>query len=839
MKEFPQIFAFYSFKGGVGRSMAVLNLAYALAAKGRNVLVLDMDLEAPGLSGFLDRTDEIAGFARFDMVDLVRWASSATLPLDPQSFPPLSDYVVSIPPAKLEPIPRVFSELGRLDIIPVQGERDYYDRLTALSLGSLDQDALVRIGSVLRAWLKSLRFPIVVPDYYGPDCERAAPYDYVFVDSRTGITETGGLCIGPLSDRLVVLSALNDQNVEGTRTFLEEVGVLKSSSLADAETEQKPCLIVASLVPTGDMETKQERLEQLEKSLGKVRVKLSYHPRLALKETIFTRNYRNEYLAREYDEMLDQILAMASDGDDRLLTDAVFNKSRSSVDLRATLRSLTRSASVAMPNLLFFLLSTRINTEAMEEVDYILWDRACRMASIGESPIRWDIVNRWSDLLAQWASHSTGPVLAALRREASMSCYEQFLEADEGDPSTRALALFNRGSKYSERGEPEKEIADYTALIQMADAPADPKAKALFNRGIRYGQRGEPEKEIADYTALIQMADAPADPRAKALLNRGSRYSERGEPEKAIADYTALIEMADAPASPRANALLNRGVTYCLRAEPEKEIADYTALIKMLDAPADQKAKALLNRGVAHGRRGEAEKEIADYTAAIEMADAPADHKAKALVSRGLTYGRRGEPEKAINDYTAVIEMADAPADHRASALLNRGVALRPARRAGEGDRRLHRRHRDGRRTGRPQGQCLAQSRRHSRSARRAGEGDRRLHRPDPDGRRTGRPQGQCPAQSRRHARPARRAGEGDHRLHRRHRDGRRTGRPQGQCPAQSRRHARPARRAGEGDRRLHRPHPDGRRTDRSQGQGLGWSRLVTFCQWPISRGDC
>jgi cellulose biosynthesis protein BcsQ len=47
--EIAQILAFYSFKGGVGRSMAVLNLAYSLAAKGRHVLVLDMDLEAPGL----------------------------------------------------------------------------------------------------------------------------------------------------------------------------------------------------------------------------------------------------------------------------------------------------------------------------------------------------------------------------------------------------------------------------------------------------------------------------------------------------------------------------------------------------------------------------------------------------------------------------------------------------------------------------------------------------------------------------------------------------------------------------------------------------------------------
>jgi cellulose biosynthesis protein BcsQ len=65
--DFPQIFTFYSFKGGVGRSMAVLNVAYAMAAKGRHVLVLDMDLEAPGLSGFLGRHGEIGAPARQDM----------------------------------------------------------------------------------------------------------------------------------------------------------------------------------------------------------------------------------------------------------------------------------------------------------------------------------------------------------------------------------------------------------------------------------------------------------------------------------------------------------------------------------------------------------------------------------------------------------------------------------------------------------------------------------------------------------------------------------------------------------------------------------------------------
>src|ERR1039458_3198532 len=45
---------FYSFKGGVGRSMALINTAGILAEqRGFRVLVLDLDLEAPGLS-YLD-----------------------------------------------------------------------------------------------------------------------------------------------------------------------------------------------------------------------------------------------------------------------------------------------------------------------------------------------------------------------------------------------------------------------------------------------------------------------------------------------------------------------------------------------------------------------------------------------------------------------------------------------------------------------------------------------------------------------------------------------------------------------------------------------------------------
>ena len=48
--EDSAVYTFYSYKGGVGRSMALANLAVLLAREhGHDVIVVDWDLEAPGL----------------------------------------------------------------------------------------------------------------------------------------------------------------------------------------------------------------------------------------------------------------------------------------------------------------------------------------------------------------------------------------------------------------------------------------------------------------------------------------------------------------------------------------------------------------------------------------------------------------------------------------------------------------------------------------------------------------------------------------------------------------------------------------------------------------------
>src|SRR5882724_3937262 len=44
-----RIITFYSYKGGVGRTFALANIAVLLARRGKRVLLMDWDLEAPGL----------------------------------------------------------------------------------------------------------------------------------------------------------------------------------------------------------------------------------------------------------------------------------------------------------------------------------------------------------------------------------------------------------------------------------------------------------------------------------------------------------------------------------------------------------------------------------------------------------------------------------------------------------------------------------------------------------------------------------------------------------------------------------------------------------------------
>ena len=135
--------------------------------------------------------------------------------------------------------------------------------------------------------------------------------------------------------------------------------------------------------PAGETKTKRERLQQLETAVGKAVVKLSYHPQMALLESIFTRDFRDEYLAGEYDALVRQVLRMANDGTDSLICccERSFGASRSPADLRRRRTPIPAFCLGTMACGRFSMLfSDRLDVEQLaDDTDFILWDRVCRV----------------------------------------------------------------------------------------------------------------------------------------------------------------------------------------------------------------------------------------------------------------------------------------------------------------------------------------------------------------------------------------------------------------------------------------------------------------------------
>lgn len=70
------------------------------------------------------------------------------------------------------------------------------------------------------------------------------------------------------------------------------------------------------------------------------------------------------------------------------------------------------------------------------------------------------------------------------------------------------------------------------------------RAKWLYRRGMRRAKLHKNEAAIDDYTAVIEMENAPASVRAMALYNRALVYKSLGRESEAIDDLSQVTGMA-------------------------------------------------------------------------------------------------------------------------------------------------------------------------------------------------------------------------------------------------------------------------------------------------------
>ncbi|MEV0152341.1 FxSxx-COOH system tetratricopeptide repeat protein [Micromonospora sp. NPDC050686] len=200
-----QVVTFYSFKGGTGRTMALANVAWILAANGRRVLVADWDLESPGLHRFFHPfLDAEAIQNTSGVIDLIRdyeWETTRTADRPDrwvEQFARVGRHAFSLR--------WTFPDGGSLDFLSAGRQNSDY----AVSVSGLDWDNFYnRLGGA--QFFEALR----------ADLRRE--YDYTLIDSRTGLSDVADICTLHLPDTLVDCFTLSDQGIEGAARVAHSV----------------------------------------------------------------------------------------------------------------------------------------------------------------------------------------------------------------------------------------------------------------------------------------------------------------------------------------------------------------------------------------------------------------------------------------------------------------------------------------------------------------------------------------------------------------------------------------------------------------------------------------
>ncbi len=238
-----QTITFYSYKGGVGRTLVVANVARYLARFGQKVFALDLDLEAPGLHYKLAPEGWDGGQGpRLGVVDYVH-----TFAVQNKNPGPLRDYVRRV---------EVPGGAGGSIHIMAAGDAPsatYAERLAQINWHELFYSRAE--GDAPSSVPKGIPFFLEMKERIQADYSP----DFLLIDSRTGITEIGGVATSLLPDKLVCLLLYNNENLDGAREVLRSVRRLRRLP-GEQEVE-----VVTAVGRIPEMEKPEDELAILEK----------------------------------------------------------------------------------------------------------------------------------------------------------------------------------------------------------------------------------------------------------------------------------------------------------------------------------------------------------------------------------------------------------------------------------------------------------------------------------------------------------------------------------------------------------------------------------------------
>lgn len=180
------IITFYSYKGGVGRSMSLANIAFELVKRNKKVLMVDWDLEAPGLERYFNKF-EIDRTAEGLLQLLVQFRNNKTVDY--------KNYLWTI-----------FTEFSQPIYLLHSGREKDPSKYSA-DLETFKWDDFFKpdgggrhLEDLRKQWLKD--------------------FDLVLIDSRTGLSDASGVCTIMLPDVVIPMFTANYQSLFGIRDIM-------------------------------------------------------------------------------------------------------------------------------------------------------------------------------------------------------------------------------------------------------------------------------------------------------------------------------------------------------------------------------------------------------------------------------------------------------------------------------------------------------------------------------------------------------------------------------------------------------------------------------------------